>query len=356
MADLILKNITLAGRITDITIDRESGKICSVDPTDRSGREMHGAEVVAGFVDIHAHGFAGHDVMDGDKLGEMSAFLARQGTTTWCPTTTTNALGQLRSVISGALPQQGAHVAGFHLEGPYISSKYCGALNADHARLPDPADFEGLEERIALMTLAPDLEGALPFIEKAPYPIAVGHTAATYEVALAAFRAGASCVTHIFNAMPPMHHRDPSVVGAALTANAFVQVIADGIHIHPAVIMALYRMFGSDRMLLISDAISATGLCDGDYMLGGKRVIVKDGVARNEAGALSGSTVTLGECVRRAVSFGIPRADALKMASETPARFLGLQKGVIAPGYDADLLIVDEELHVLETILCDQLG
>ncbi|MBE6690912.1 MAG: N-acetylglucosamine-6-phosphate deacetylase [Ruminococcaceae bacterium] len=355
MAKLILKNATVGGVLTDITIDRESGRILSVEKTAEAGRDLQGAAVIAGFVDIHAHGFIGHDVMDGDKLPEMSAFLASCGTTSWCPTTTTNALPELRAVLQGELPKAGAHVLGFHLEGPYISHKYCGALNTDYARLPSLADFEGLTDRVALMTLAPELEGALDYIKNAPFRISVGHTAANYDVAREAFRAGADCVTHIFNAMSPLHHRDPAVVGAALTEGAFVQVISDGIHLHPATVMALYRMFGSDRMLLISDAISAAGLSDGDYMLGGKAVIVRGGVARNEAGALSGSTVTMLDCVRRAISFGIPREEVLKMASETPARYLGVRKGRVAPGYDADLLIVDEELNVLETILCDQL-
>ena len=355
MAELILKNACVGGVITDISIDRESGKIVSLDRTTAEGRDLGGAEVVAGFVDIHAHGFIGHDVMDGDKLTEMGEFLAEHGTTSWCPTTTTNALDELRAVVQGALPETGAHVLGFHLEGPYISHKYCGALNTDFARLPDPADFAGSEDRIALMTLAPELEGATEYIRNAPFHVALGHTAADYDTAKAAFCAGADCMTHTFNAMSPLHHRDPAVIGAALTEGAFAQVISDGIHLHPATVLLLYRAFGSDRMILISDAISATGLSDGDYMLGGKKVLVRGGVARNEAGALSGSTVTLHDCVRRAISFGIPRDKALKMASETPAAYLGVKKGKVAVGYDADLLVVDEELNILETILCGQL-
>jgi N-acetylglucosamine-6-phosphate deacetylase len=351
MADLVLKNVRLDGEITDIVIDRESGKIRSVGPTTLSGRDMGGVTVVAGLVDIHAHGFIGHDVMDGDKLEEMSTYLAQNGVTAWCPTTTTNALPELRQVVTGALPRTGAQVLGFHLEGPYISHRYCGALNTDHARLPDPADFAGVEDKVALMTLAPELEGAMDYVKNAPFPIAIGHTEADYACAKAAFESGAVCVTHTFNAMPPMHHREPAVVGAALTENAYVQVISDGIHLHPAVVLALYRMFGSERMILISDAISATGLADGDYMLGGKRVLVRNGVARNEAGALSGSTVTLLECVKRASSFGIPREEALKMASATPAAMLGVKKGRIAPGYDADILVVDDDLNVIECIL-----
>ena len=354
MADYILKNATVAGVRTDITIDRESGKILSVEKNPGAGRDMNGAEVVAGFVDIHAHGFLGHDVMDGDGLAAMGQFLSEHGTTSWCPTTTTNPLTELHAVIGAPLPQKGAHVLGFHLEGPYISQRYCGALNTAYARTPDLSDFAGFSQ-VAMMTLAPELPGALDFIAHAPFKISVGHTTADYQQAVAAFRAGADCVTHTFNAMPPMHHREPSVVGAALTENAYAQVISDGIHLHPAVVLALYRMFGSDRMVLISDAICATGLSDGNYMLGGKKVIVKDGIARNEAGALSGSTVTLHDCVRRAVSFGIPRAEALKMASETPAAYLGVKKGKVAAGYDADLLVIDKDLNILETILCDQL-
>ena len=221
--------------------------------------------------------------------------------------------------------------------------------------LAEVSDFADLADRIAMMTVAPDVEGALSFIEEAPFRISLGHTAADYDTARAAFRAGADCMTHTFNAMSPLHHRDPAVIGAALTEGAFAQVISDGIHLHPATVLLLYRAFGSDRMILISDAISATGLSDGDYMLGGKRVLVRDGIARNEAGALSGSTVTLHDCVRRAISFGIPRDEALKMASLTPAAYLGVKKGKVAVGYDADLLVVDEELNILETILCDQL-
>ena len=355
MADLVLKNARVDGRITDITVDRERGVIVSLERTEAAGRDLGGAEVVAGFVDIHAHGFLGHDVMDGDALSEMGRFLAANGTTSWCPTTTTNALSELRRTVQMPLPRDGAHTLGFHLEGPYISHKYCGALNTDFARLPDLADFADLADRVSLMTLAPELEGALDFIKSAPFRISLGHTAADYDTAKAAFLSGADCITHTFNAMSPLHHRDPAVIGAAITEGAYAQVISDGIHLHPATVQLLYRAFGSDRMILISDAISATGLSDGDYMLGGKRVIVKDSVARNEAGALSGSTVTLRECVRRAISFGIPRAEALKMASATPAAYLGVRKGRVAVGYDADLLVVDEELNILETILCDQL-
>lgn len=355
MAELVLKNARVAGAVTDITVDRGSGKIVSLEKTGKSGRDLGGAEVVAGFVDIHAHGFIGYDVMDRDRLSEMGDFLAAHGTTSWCPTTTTNPLSELHAVLGTALPKKGAHVLGFHLEGPYISHRYCGALNTDYARLPDLADFAGYEHKIAMMTLAPELEGATEYIQNAPFHISLGHTAADYDTARSAFCAGADCMTHTFNAMSPLHHRDPAVIGAALTEDAYAQVISDGIHLHSATVLLLYRAFGSKRMILISDAISATGLCDGDYMLGGKRVIVKDGIARNEAGALSGSTVTLHDCVRRAISFGIPKAEALRMASETPAAYLGVPKGKVAVGYDADLLVVDEDLNILETILCDQL-
>ena len=355
MADFVLKNVKLGGRITDLTASRENGKILSVGRTDAEGRDLHGAEIVAGYIDIHNHGCLGYSVTEGKSFAEMSAFLAANGTTSWCPTTETVPVSEIRALLRKSPDTgKGAHVLGFHLEGPYIDRKHRGAMNPDHARLPNTADFEGLEH-IVMMTLAPELEGALDFIRSAPFHCAVGHTNATYEEARAAFAAGADCVTHLFNAMPPMHHRDPSVQGAALTEGAYVQVISDGIHLHPATVLAAYRMYGSERMILISDAMSATGLCDGTYTLGGLDVTVTNSVARIASGALAGSTVTLGECVRRAISFGIPRDEALKMASETPAKYLGLPKGKLAPGYDADILVVDEALHVKETILCHAL-
>lgn len=355
MADLVLKNVTVDGVLTDLTVNCKTGKILSTEKSAAQGRDMNGAEVIPGFVDIHSHGCMGYDTMDGDKLPEMSAFLAAHGTTSWCPTTMTAKIADIRAVVTHPnKPKTGAHIVGFHLEGPYIAPKYCGAQRADLAKAPDLSDFAGLDG-IALMTLAPELDGAMDYIKNAPFPIALGHTAADFETAKAAFLAGASGVTHTFNAMPPLHHREPSVIGAALVENAYAQVICDGKHIHPAVILALYRMFGPDRMVLISDSMRATGLPDGLYELGGQPVIVKEGTARTESGALAGSTSTLAECVRCAVSFGIPRTDAIKMATETPARYLGLPKGKIAAGYDADLLIVDGDLNIQEVILCDQL-
>ncbi len=355
MDKYILKNARVDGRLTDITVDRTTGRILSVDKTDAPGRDMEGAEIIPGLVDIHSHGCMGYDTMDGDKLAQMSEFLAAHGTTSWCPTTMTATVEHIRHVLCDfPLPKKGAHVLGFHLEGPYIAPKYCGAQRADLAKAPQIGDFEALD-RISLMTLAPELEGAMDYIRRVPFPIALGHTSADFETATKAFRAGAVSVTHIFNAMPPLHHREPSVIGAAMMEGAYAQVICDGKHIHPAVILALYRMFGADRITLISDSMRATGLPDGVYELGGQPIVVKDRVARTEGGALAGSTSTLLECVRCAVSFGIPRADAIKMATETPATMLGIKKGRIAPGYDADLLVVNDDLGLHEVILCDQL-
>ena len=355
MDNLILKNVTLGDSLTDITIDRASGTILSVEPTDLAGRDMAGARVIPGLVDIHSHGCVGYDVIDAEGMAEMCEFLAQNGTTSWCPTTMTAPVETIRRAVCEAqIPDKGAHVLGFHLEGPYINEKYCGAQSPELAIKPNSKDFDDLEQ-VVMMTLAPDVEGAIDYIARSPFKTVLGHTAANYETAKKAFEAGANCVTHLFNAMPPMHHREPSVVGAALTENAYVQIICDGIHIHPAVILAAYRMFGPDRMILISDAMAATGLDDGTYSLGGQPVFVRDGVARIENGALAGSTSTLAHCLRCAVSFGIPEADAIKMATETPARYLGVKKGIIAPGYDADLLVVDDKLNIKEVILCNQL-
>ena len=181
--------------------------------------------------------------------------------------------------------------------------------------------------------------------------VCLGHTDADYETAMRAARAGARCLTHTFNAMPPLHHRQPSLLGAAFDSDMYAQVICDGKHIHPSAIRILYKLFGADRMVLISDSMRATGLADGDYEFGGLTITVKDKTARTQDGALAGSTSTLFECVRCAIEFGIPEKDAFKMASEIPARLMGLNRGVIVTGRDCDLIILNDNNEVDTVII-----
>lgn len=311
-----------------------------------------GARLLPGLIDVHSHGCVGYDTMDaGSHFHEMSRFYFEHGVTTWYPTTmTASPEGVLAALSQKTDYPDGAHTPGFHIEGPYISEKYKGAQNAAFIRPPDITEF-GRFTRAARVTVAPELPGAIDFIKKCPVPVSLGHTEADYDTALAAFRAGARSLTHTCNAMPPLLHRAPGPIGAALVAGAYAEVISDGLHIAEAMILALYRIFGPERMVLISDSMHATGLSDGVYDFGGQPVTVKNGVARTAEGALAGSTTCLFDCVKRAVSFGIPAEDAFRMASTTPAEMMGLRKGRIAVGYDADFILLDENYNLLRTLI-----
>jgi N-acetylglucosamine-6-phosphate deacetylase len=312
-----------------------------------------GAYLVPGLIDIHSHGCIGMDAMDGNGLGDMADEYLRRGVTTWYPTTMTESGERIHAALSQPLDLgHGAHMPGFHVEGPYINVKYKGAQNEEYIKSPDLEEFLTYTHA-AIVTVAPELPGSERFIREASRRavVALGHTDADYDTAYAAFLAGATCLTHTCNAMPPLLHRAPGPIGAALTAGGYAQVISDGLHLHPAMVLALYRIFGRARMVLISDSMRATGLSDGVYDLGGQPITVKNGEARTETGALAGSTTTLFTCVQRAISFGIPAEDAFAMASETPATLMGLKKGRIEIGYDADLLLVDEEYNLLRAMI-----
>lgn len=344
----IFKNLSLNGTPTDIIC--RNGKIEKIGKTDLDGIDFHGLDVYPGLIDIHTHGAVGADTMD-DTPEILSDFEAKNGITSFLPTTMTVSNEALASVLNKPLPNvSGAQILGYHLEGPYINEKYKGAQNSKYIRTPDIEEFSKLQN-IKMVTIAPELENSLEFIKNSGAVVSIGHTDADYETALAAADAGAKCITHTFNAMPPLHHRMPSVIGAASDRNMYAQVICDGIHIHPSVIRILYKLFTAERMILISDSMRATGLPDGTYDLGGQNIIVKDKVARTEDGALAGSTSTLFDCVKFAISFGIPKADAFKMASETPAKLMGFNKGVIREGYDCDLLILDNKLNIKAVII-----
>ena len=345
----IYKNADLGDRITDITV--EDGVFVSLEPTDEAGEDLAGARVRPGLIEIHAHGCLGYDTMEPGHLDEMSAFWAQHGITAWLPTTMTMGMDDIRAAL--AQPVGGrpgcAEVVGFHLEGPYIAMKYKGAQNPDFVKTPDLEEFRSLPN-VTLVTLAPEVEGALDFIRECDACVALGHTAADYDCCLQAAEAGAKCLTHMFNAMSGIHHRNPGPIGAAVTADMYVQLIGDGLHVHPAVMLAAWRMFGTDRLVLISDALRATGLAPGEYLFGGQHIRVDGGLCKLDDGTIAGSITTLHECVLRAVKAGIPADDAWRCASQTPAEMLGLKKGRIEVGYDAEFVVTDTELRVLRTV------
>jgi N-acetylglucosamine-6-phosphate deacetylase len=251
---------------------------------------------------------------------------------------------------------------GCHLEGPFLNPERAGALDPRHMRPPDAALLDRLLDAgagsVQTVVIAPELPGALDLVAATADEgvlVAIGHTDATYEQALAAFDRGARAATHLFNAMRPLDHREPGAAGAALAgARVTAEVIADGVHLHPATLRLAYDAKGPERLALITDATQAAGLPDGDHALGDRPITVSGGQARTADGALAGSTLTMDRAVRVSVELaGIPLADALTMASATPAALLGLGrvKGRIAPGADADLVVLDGDCRAIGTLI-----
>lgn len=322
--------------------------------------------VAPGFVDIHVHGAAGVDTMDAtpEALARMARFFAQHGVTAFLPTTMTapdEAIDAVLVAVRAAQqqPPLGARILGVHLEGPFIAPSRAGAQPAVHIRPPTPASYRPWLSHgvVRLITLAPELEGSEALIADCVahnIAIALGHSDATFEQALRAFGLGVTQLTHTFNAMRGLHHREPGPIGAALLhKGVFLQVIADGIHVHPAVLRLLYQCFGADRIAAITDAMSATGVGDGVFKLGGQDVFVTDGVARLKDGALAGSTLTMDQAFRTLLSAtGCTLAEAARMCATTPARALGLSnKGQVAVGCDGDLVLLDERLSVKGVIV-----
>jgi len=346
----VIKNVRLYGNLTDITV--ENGKISEIGKTEEAGTDFKGAKIYPGLIDVHSHGCMGMEANDAD-LEMMARYMLQHGTTTWYPSTSTvSASDIVKACHANTEISGGANIPGFHLEGPFINPDYKGAQNGKYVIAPSLELFErcGGIDKVKKITVAPEVDGAIDFIKTCPAVVSIGHTAADYETAKAAFEAGASSLTHTFNRMPPMLHRDPGPIPAGAEAGAYAEVICDGVHVHPAMVRSLIKLYGEDRIIFISDSISSAGLPDGKYELGGIAVIVRDGQPYTEGGALAGSSVTLLHCVRCAVKFGIPESAAFKFATENPARQMGLNKGKIEVGYDADFIIVDDELNLIKAI------
>ena len=343
----VFKNAEINNKITDIIT--EDGIITSLEKTPLHGFDLGGKTIIPGLVDIHIHGCGGFDTTDGGAV-DISRVLAAHGTTSFLPTVMTAPEKRIEMLTSSVPTADGARILGYHLEGPYISPEYAGAQNPNYMTASNEEEFKKFKN-VLMMTLAPEVEGAEEFIKNCETHISLGHTACDYNTAMKAFAAGADCVTHAFNAMKPIHHRAPGLIPAAADADAYVQVICDEIHIHPSVIRMLYKIFGSERIILISDSVPAAGLPDGEYTLGGDRVIVKESIARTPDGALAGSTSFLLDCVKHAADFGIPFCDAVKMATETPAKYLKKKLGKIEVGFPADFIALDESRNLKLTVI-----
>ncbi len=322
--------------------------------------------LIPGMIDLHIHGASGFDMMDGTlkSIHEVSLACAKYGCTSFLATSVTSALESLMTMIKNVKEtvekEPGAQIVGIHLEGPYLNPKRKGMQNEDYLRHPDVNEMEMILKEahglVKMVTIAPELPGGFNLVERLKgrgIVVSIAHSDATYEEAKKAFQCGASHVTHCFNGMRPIHHRDPGIVTAAFEEeHVSLQMIVDHIHLHPAIVRLMHRIKGPERVALITDALQAMGLGDGEYFFGGHQVLVKDGVAKLHDGTLASSTVKMNEAIKKAVASDIPLWDAIQMATRTPADILNLKnKGRIAPGADADLVLLDRNFHVIWTMV-----
>ncbi len=324
---------------------------------------------IPGFIDIHIHGAGGRDVMEGtgDALGAVTRKVSEFGTTSLLATTVTaapDATCRAAEGISLYITQQHldkqarAEVLGIHFEGPFISKARRGVHPMEWIQSPSEdmlkRFLQAAEGNARLITIAPEVLGAAPCMEaarKAGLVVSIGHTDANYEQTRFAIAHGARSATHTYNAMRPFTHRDPGVIGAVLTSPEInAELIADGVHVEEAAMKLLLKAKGYEHVTLVSDGLSATGMPDGKYMLGGFEVTVTNGVCRNAAGILAGSTLTLDRALRNIVNLGVPLADAVRMLTLNPATLLGIEfkKGSLRVGADGDVLLLDESLHVTD--------
>ena len=344
------------------------GPLLSLTSGDGTVLDAAGCYVIPGLVDVHFHGAVGEDFSDAtpEGLQKIADYELSQGVTYLCPAGMTLPEDQLTAICKTTAAHRkhnsgGAEVVGAHLEGPFLCEAKKGAQNGAFLHDPDVPMLKRLQEAaegcVKLVTVAPEQPGAMEFIREAVgmgIAISLGHTTADYDTAKAAFEAGADHTTHTYNAMPPFAHRNPGVIGAAFDCGAFAELICDGVHIHPSVVRATFQLFGKERMVLVSDTMRAAGMPDGDYTLGGQAVIVKGPLCTLEDGkTIAGSATNLMNCMRTAVSFGIPLADAVRACTFNPARSIGIEDrvGTLDAGKEASLVLLEQRDLSIRRIL-----
>lgn len=341
----------------------EGDRISSVEhcAIEALAKEEKNRYLLPGLVDIHFHGCAGYDFCDGTKeaMQAIEAYENAHGITSLCPATMTLPAKRLEEICSAAADFHGVSIQGIYLEGPFVSMAKKGAQNPAYIQKPDLKLLEHLQEcaggLIKIVAIAPETDGAMACIRNGSgkFLFSVAHTCADYETASEAIAAGAFHVTHLYNAMPPFHHREPGVIGAAAdNTKTEVELICDGVHVHPAMVRNTFRLFGDDRIILISDSMMAAGMQDGVYTLGEQKVLVKGNLATLEDGAIAGSVTNLYDCMVTAHSMGIPIESAIRAATFNPAKAIGIEEeyGTLEPGKKADILITDSELHLQEVL------
>ncbi len=368
MIKIINANVLTENGFEKTPIYIEDGKFAKAAECDCEIVDARGKMLIPGYMDIHIHGVCGHDFNDGSSEGMdiMSEFLASHGTTSVLATTSTTDRDVIKNAVVAIAEKmktgtKGTEIVGLHMEGPFFSANALGAQNPEYIQEPTAENLEYMlgdnGDILKLLAISPELAGSTQMIDMLTargVVCAIGHTGAEYDCAVNAIDHGCKMMTHFYNAMTPLKHRDPGVVGAVLEGRgADIQLICDFVHVHPAAINVAIKGAGKEHTVMISDAISGTGLGDGQYMLGGLDVFVSDGVARIAGGALAGSTLTLDVAMKNMVSIGYSIEDVSKFLSYNPATKIGLghKKGLIKTGYDADAILIDNDFNVCTTFV-----